>query len=41
MGLGLVVFLVQVLGTLGLGNVLGLFVPDRWRERRQAAAPKA
>jgi cytochrome c oxidase subunit I len=37
MGLGLVVFLVQVIGTLGLGNVLGLFVPERWQERRQAA----
>jgi cytochrome c oxidase subunit 1 len=41
MGLGLVVFLVNVIGTLGLGNVLSLFVPDRWLARKQLAAAKA
>lgn len=29
MGAGLVVFLINVIGTLGLGNVLGLFVPEK------------
>jgi cytochrome c oxidase subunit 1 len=37
MGMGLVLFLVNVIGTLGLGEVIGLFIPDRWR-RRQAKA---
>jgi cytochrome c oxidase subunit I len=41
MGIGLVVFLIQVIGTLGLGNVLGLFVPEGWLERRRAAAAEA
>jgi cytochrome c oxidase subunit 1 len=41
MGVGLVVFLVQVIGTLGLGSVLGLFVPERWLERRSAAQAQA
>jgi cytochrome c oxidase subunit 1 len=41
MGLGLVVFLVNVIGTLGLGNVLSLFVPDRWLARRKAAPARA
>jgi cytochrome c oxidase subunit I len=38
MGLGLVVFLVNVIGTLGLGNVLSLFVPERWIARKAKAA---
>jgi cytochrome c oxidase subunit 1 len=38
MGLGLVVFLVNVIGTLGLGNVLRLFVPDRWLARQPQVA---
>jgi cytochrome c oxidase subunit 1 len=41
MGVGLVVFLVQVIGTLGLGNVLGLFVPERWLERQRTAQAEA
>jgi cytochrome c oxidase subunit I len=38
MGLALVVFLVNVIGTLGLGNVLRLFVPEKWLARQPAAA---
>ena len=38
MGLGLVVFLVNVIGTLGLGNVLRLFVPEKWLAKKQSAA---
>jgi cytochrome c oxidase subunit 1 len=38
MGLGLVVFLVNVIATLGLGNVLTLFVPDKWLAKKQPAA---
>ena len=38
MGAGLVVFLIQVIGTLGLGNVVGLFVPSR-RQTGNRAAP--
>ena len=41
MGLGLVVFLVQVIGTLGLGNVLGLFVPEGWRRERRPAPSRS
>jgi cytochrome c oxidase subunit 1 len=41
MGAGLLVFLVLVICTLGLGNVLGLFVPERWVERRRAAEAQA
>jgi len=41
MGMGLVVFLVQVIGTLGLGNVLGLFVPEGWLGRWQPAQSEA
>ena len=35
---GFVVFLVNIIATLGLTNVLSLFVPDRWLEKRRAAA---
>lgn len=38
MGVALVVFLVQVIGTLGLGQVLGLFVPGRRTGGRIAPA---
>ena len=38
MGLGLVVFLVNVIGTLGMGNVLRLFVPEKWLAKKQPAA---
>ena len=41
MGAALVVFLVQVIDTLGLGNVLGLFVPEGWLKKRRAAAAEA
>jgi cytochrome c oxidase subunit I len=34
MGVGLVLFLVNVIATLGLAEVVGLFVPDRWRKER-------
>jgi len=36
--LGFVAFLVNVIGTLGWTNVLSLVVPDKWLERRKAAA---
>jgi cytochrome c oxidase subunit 1 len=36
--LGFLVFLFNLISTLGLGNVLGLFVPEKWLSRRQAAA---
>jgi hypothetical protein len=38
MGPALVVFLVNVIGTLGPGNVLRLFVPEKWPARKPAAA---
>ena len=41
MGVGLVLFLVNVIGTLGLGEVIGLFVPDRWRRQEKAVPARA
>lgn len=41
MGVGLVLFLVNVIATLGLGEVVGLFVPDRWRRPEKAAPARA
>lgn len=41
MGVGLVLFLVNVIGTLGLGEVIGLFVPDRWRRQDKAVPARA
>jgi cytochrome c oxidase subunit 1 len=39
--LGFVVFLVNLVGTLGLKNVLSLFLPERWLAGRQVAALEA
>jgi heme/copper-type cytochrome/quinol oxidase subunit 1 len=39
--LGFLAFLVNLIATLGLMNVVGLFVPDRWQGNRQPAAAKA
>ena len=39
--LGFLAFLVNLIATLGLMNVVGLFVPDRWQGSRQPAAAKA
>jgi len=39
--LGLVAFLVNLIGTLGLRNVLGIIVPERWLGERQPAPAKA
>ena len=39
--IGFLAFLVNLVGTLGLRNVLALFVPDRWLERQQPAAAQA
>jgi heme/copper-type cytochrome/quinol oxidase subunit 1 len=39
--IGFLAFLVNLVGTLGLRNVLTLFVPDRWLERQQPAAAQA
>jgi cytochrome c oxidase subunit I len=33
MGVGLVIFLVNVIATLGLAETVGLFIPDRWRKQ--------
>ncbi len=41
MGAGLVVFLVNVIATLGLKTVLGLFVPERWLERERVVPARA
>jgi cytochrome c oxidase subunit 1 len=41
MGAGLAVFLVNLIATLGLKNVLGLFVPPRWLERRRVIPAQA
>jgi cytochrome c oxidase subunit 1 len=41
MGAGLVLFLVNVIATLGLGEVIGLFVPDSWRRQGKAAPARA
>ncbi len=39
--IGFLAFLVNLVSTLGLRNVLALFVPDRWLERQQPAAAQA
>jgi hypothetical protein len=39
--LGFLAFLVNLVGTLGLRNLLGLVVPDRWLAGRQAAPVQA
>jgi cytochrome c oxidase subunit 1 len=39
--LGFLAFLVNLIGTVGLRNVVGLFVPERWLEGREAAAARA
>jgi cytochrome c oxidase subunit 1 len=39
--IGFLAFLVNLVGTLGLRNVLALFVPERWLERQQPAAAQA
>jgi cytochrome c oxidase subunit 1 len=39
--LGFVAFLVNLVGTLGLRNVLSLFVPERWLAGRQPAPAQA
>jgi hypothetical protein len=36
-----VAFLVNLVGTLGLRNVLALFVPERWLDQQQTAAAQA
>ncbi|RPI58322.1 MAG: cbb3-type cytochrome c oxidase subunit I [Chloroflexi bacterium] len=41
MGVGLILFLVNVIATLGLGEVIGLFIPDRWRRQEKAAPARA
>ncbi|MGD8820267.1 MAG: cbb3-type cytochrome c oxidase subunit I [Anaerolineae bacterium] len=38
---GFLAFLVNLVGTLGLRNVLALVVPERWLEREQTAAVQA
>ena len=38
---GFLVFLANVIGTLGLTNVLALFVPERWLGRRPPAPAQA
>jgi cytochrome c oxidase subunit 1 len=38
---GFLAFLVNLVGTLGLRNVLALFVPERWLEGRQQAPAQA
>jgi cytochrome c oxidase subunit 1 len=35
--IGFLAFLVNLVGTLGLGNVLSLFIPERWQKRQQPA----
>ncbi len=39
--IGFLAFLINLVGTLGLRNVLALFVPERWLERQQPAAAQA
>jgi cytochrome c oxidase subunit 1 len=39
--IGFLAFLVNLIGTLGLRNVLALFIPERWLERQQPAAAQA
>jgi cytochrome c oxidase subunit I len=41
MGIGLVAFLVNLISTVGLGNVISLFIPDRWRPAPKLAGAKA
>jgi cytochrome c oxidase subunit 1 len=38
---GFLAFLVNIVGTLGLRNVLGLFVPDRWLAKKEPVAAGA
>jgi cytochrome c oxidase subunit 1 len=38
---GFLAFLINLVGTLGLRNVLSLFLPERWLDRRQAAPAQA
>ncbi|MFZ5916703.1 MAG: cbb3-type cytochrome c oxidase subunit I [Chloroflexota bacterium] len=38
---GFLAFLINVIHTLGLTNVLGLFLPEKWLTRRQPAAAEA
>jgi heme/copper-type cytochrome/quinol oxidase subunit 1 len=37
--LGFLAFLVNLMGTLGLRNVLGIILPQRWLAERQQPAP--
>jgi cytochrome c oxidase subunit 1 len=39
--IGFLAFLVNLVGTLGLTNVLSLFVPEKWLGKRQAAPTQA
>jgi cytochrome c oxidase subunit 1 len=39
--LGFLAFLVNLVATLGLGNVLALFVPERWQKTQQPAPAQA
>ena len=39
--IGFLAFLVNLVGTLGLRNVLGLFVPERWLAGRQPVSAGA
>jgi len=39
--IGFLAFLVNLIGTLGLRNVLSLFIPERWLEGRQPAPAQA
>jgi len=41
MAAGWLVFLYHLIATIGLKNVLGLFVPERWLARKQAASATA
>ncbi len=41
MAIGLGLFLVNIIATLGPGEVIGLFIPDRFRRREKAAAVSA
>jgi hypothetical protein len=39
--IGFLAFLVNLIGTLGLTNVLALVVPERWLGKRQPAPAQA
>ena len=39
--IGFLAFLVNLVGTLGLGNVLSLFVPERWLKKEEPAPAQA